>query len=427
MLKPKNKLLLLLAFSVLVFGLVWQWWGQGVSAAEELNLKIGHQSYYNGQANATSSWTLADLDDGLGPNNGDYLFFNLTNLLPGDTEHGPISLEATGTDVWACYDLTVNENDDAGCSEPELLADPTCDATPDIYDGELGESIHLALWPDDGDGVFETDETLLYQGSLTQAADSNQILADINQNIFTDTTNQPLNQTTNYYLGKSLCFGELTPHPAIPSISHNPEKTPGFTCDGSQITDATQTDRLLGELKFWAVQADVNPEFTCGTCAINGSYGADIVESFSQGLRKDGSAVPDNRSNPSSLLGLPQGTNATGTFFSLGLNGEVIVALANPVEDLPGIDLSIREVTGGTNYPEERAEISVSQDGQTYHSLGQLSSLDGPIINFDINGQLAWFRYIRIIDTTDQTIHPTNVDGIDIDGLIVTNQNICLE
>ncbi|MEK7517455.1 MAG: hypothetical protein AAB583_02805, partial [Patescibacteria group bacterium] len=38
---------------------------------------------------------------------------------------------------------------------------------------------------------------------------------------------------------------------------------PGFTCDGSDVDNKAQTDKVVGDLQFYAVQSRNNPDFEC--------------------------------------------------------------------------------------------------------------------------------------------------------------------
>src|SRR3989338_6812988 len=108
-------------------------------SAGAIDLGIDNESYYNGLLNEGTSWELAfDLDDNEGPADGKYLFFNFLDLKPGDWGEDTISVHVKDNDSWACLDISITEDDDESCNEPELKDDPTCDdpdADPD--DGEL--------------------------------------------------------------------------------------------------------------------------------------------------------------------------------------------------------------------------------------------------------------------------------------------------
>ena len=71
-------------------------------AAGAIDLKIDNHSYYNGALSASTTWELADLDDGNGPSGeGKYLFFNFHDLKPGDWGEDTISVHVKDNDAWA--------------------------------------------------------------------------------------------------------------------------------------------------------------------------------------------------------------------------------------------------------------------------------------------------------------------------------------
>src|SRR3989344_1380301 len=101
-----------------------------------------------------------------------------------------------------------------------------------------------------------------------------------------------------------------------------------------------------------------------------------------QGKRKNNTNVLPARSNPSSAFGAPQSTGTPfdnpvveGTFFALGFSatttvgGSIVLTFDNFIVDVPGPDITMFEITGGTSYPDERARVEASQDGTTWVTL----------------------------------------------------------
>lgn len=150
---------------------------------------------------------------------------------------------------------------------------------------------------------------------------------------------------------------------------------------------------------------------------------ASVVSSSNQGTTKSGGSIGSSRTNPDSALGSAEATGAEGTFFSLGLGGTLTVAFTGPIMDAEGPDISLHEVTNGrTSYPEERAEIEISQDGLIWYSLGFASSKDNDgepgVSLFDISGTpLSWAMYVRVSDRTDFSKHSGSADGYDVDAI----------
>lgn len=236
--------------------------------AGAVDLKIDNESYLNGVlqngANGTvnTTWALDDLTD--------QLFFNFDDIKPGDLGEDTISLHAQN-DCWLCAEINLTANDDNTCTEPELIDDPTCDEpNQNPIDGELASNINFIFWADDGDNVLEQGEEIFETGTAQDVLDGNSItLADsVTNNIGgVDGDPMPGGSAPNgdpliTYIGKAWCFGILTQDPQ-PQGSGNPTVNGGVTCDGTSLNNATQTDNLLADIKFTAIQARNNPNFVC--------------------------------------------------------------------------------------------------------------------------------------------------------------------
>lgn len=240
--------------------------------AGAVDLKIDNTSYINGVLNPGTTWDLNDLTD--------QLFFNFNDIKPGDVGEDTISLHAQN-DCWLCAEISLTANDDNTCTEPELLNDPTCnDPDSDPIDGELAQNINFIFWADDGDNVLEQDEypaKLIDEGTAQDILDGNVItLADSTTNNLGGVDGQPMpggfgpdgpDEGTDpdpliSYIGKVWCFGAITPAP-VAQGANDPTINSGITCDGTQLDNATQTDKLLADIKFTAIQARNNPNFVC--------------------------------------------------------------------------------------------------------------------------------------------------------------------
>src|SRR3972149_3922662 len=86
--------------------------------AGAIDLKIDNTSYYNGQPSTLTTWTLDDLTN--------QLFFNFTDVKPGDWGEDTISLHVDTNDAWACMDMNLTSDDDNTCTESELSDGDTC-------------------------------------------------------------------------------------------------------------------------------------------------------------------------------------------------------------------------------------------------------------------------------------------------------------
>src|SRR3989344_5705455 len=312
--------------------------------AGELDLKIDNSSYYNGFYNPGTSWLqLADLDDGNGPAQGSYLFFNFLDLKPGDYGEDTISLHVENAS-WVCVDVKLTGDDENVLTEPEALDGD--DSSGGTGAGELAERVNFIWWADDGDNVFEIcegtedpqteavdcqNETLLPAGplgNLEVGETATVALADSQNNIW-DPVPSPFPGGQTKYIGKAWCFGTLaTPNPVVQDNlgqvgtpgqldSNGPDvRGAGFDCDGSGEDNQTQTDSMTADITFRAVQSRHNGQFLCnpprvsptssitptptGVACIPGY--ATGVSKFAQGTRKDGSAVLLDRSDPNDAL-----------------------------------------------------------------------------------------------------------------------------
>src|SRR3989338_5456842 len=86
-----------------------------------------------------------------------------------------------------------------------------------------------------------------------------------------------------------------------------------------------------------------------------GTFWASTVISSSQGLRKNGTPVLSERSDPNDALDSPDGVgNPASGFFSLGFGGNIVLHFSSPVLNGEGPDLSFHEITNSRNsYPLE--------------------------------------------------------------------------
>ncbi len=219
--------------------------------AGAIDLKIDNESYYNGAVSQGTTWELDDLTG--------QLFFNFYDLKPGDIGEDTISLHVNSNDAWLCAAVQITENSDQSCTEPELQDDADC---PD--GGELAENIEFAFWADDGDNVYEIDETLLLEGKLSslQGDEGKIALADSEYNVWSEVPG-PLGAGQTQYIGKAWCFGTLTMTPLVAG-TEGPLDRPGFaSCNGATVNNAPQTDRVMGDIQFYAEQARNNSDFTC--------------------------------------------------------------------------------------------------------------------------------------------------------------------
>jgi len=224
--------------------------------AGAIDLTIDNESYvtdYKGDLvySEETSWELDDLTG--------QLFFNFSDLKPGDIGEDTISLHVDSNDAYLCAAVQITDDSDQSCTEPELKDDEDCP----LDGGELAENIEFAFWADDGDNVYETNEIIFLEGKLSEIGSFGQIaLADSEYNVWA-TQGGPLEAGTTKYIGKAWCFGDLIMN-QLGEGTGSPLQRPKFaTCNGINVTNAPQTDRVMGDIEFYAVQARNNSGFVC--------------------------------------------------------------------------------------------------------------------------------------------------------------------
>ncbi len=254
--------------------------------AGDIDLKIDNNSYAidfnipNYQfvpdgdlvANPANSWEISDLIAGT------HKFFNFDDLKPGDYGEDTISIYSLSNNAWMCAAIRVTDDSDQSCTEPELSDDPTC-TTPGTGQGELDSILNFAFWADDGDNVYEPvdqgpgkAETIFLGGPLSSFASSTQQipLASPSGGAFGTNplpgVNNLVTNNPHVHIGKIWCVGTLTPTNLVQDGSDNsrsPLTGTGFTCDGTSVNSAAQTDKVQGDIQFYAVQSRHNPDFSC--------------------------------------------------------------------------------------------------------------------------------------------------------------------
>ena len=441
-------LLLIVTTGTAAFGLTNAFFSDSESsntnsvAGGELDLLIDNTSYLNGVLNPDTTWQKDDLPG--------HLFFNFTDIKPGDIGEDTISIHVADNDAWACAQIDLTKNDDNTCTEPELLDDPTCsEPDADLADGELGNEVNMVFWVDDGDNVLEDNEAtpsgILAQGKAKDVLNGTKfILADSTKNIFQGSG--PLSGGETNYIGKAWCFGNLTlaplPQDRTGDLISPANTTGGVSCDGAGLNNATQTDSLMADLSFSATQARNNPNFRCDGATPTPSPTSSptptptpsptpiacittYASSFAfknQGLRKNGTAVLANRSVPSSMFGPPETTGAafdsgfpTGSFFSLGFtNGNIVLGFSSPFFNQGGADLQIYEVTGGSSYPNENVKVEVSSSASGPWTVVAASALKDSLI--DIN-PIPSAQFVRLTDVSNIVPFEPEADGYDVDAV----------
>lgn len=245
----------------------WYWYGSPTGDSY-LDSLIGEP--------CESSWHLDDLDG--------HVFFNLTDLKPGDWEEDTISLHVNNNDAWMCAALSITSNDDRSSTEPELEeSGEVLEDNQDPWDGELADELNFIFWGDDGDNVLESDEEVVLRGTPADLIANGEYdsqndkytqrfpIADSYFSILGD-PGTPIPGSDNpedaIYIGKAFCFGDLNEDPVNVSgpddeTVNSPADDPGFDCSGRLVTNISQTDGITGDLEFTAIQSRNNQRFSC--------------------------------------------------------------------------------------------------------------------------------------------------------------------
>lgn len=209
--------------------------------AGAIDLKIDYDGYYNSAVDGDPDveWDLTDLTT--------EKFFSYTDVKPGDFGEGTISMHVYNNDAWACVYIENMTSEDNDCTEPEAVAEGgTCDV-----EGELADNLYFTAWMDDGNNIWDEGEPLLFANQYGPASDV------LNGKVYaladSTTGNGPLTGDQAYYIGIKWCAGAMS---VIP-------ETGVIACDGSTMNNASQTDSVTADLRFYVEQARNNPDFRC--------------------------------------------------------------------------------------------------------------------------------------------------------------------
>ena len=227
-----------------------------------VDLKVDNESYVTNEwgnlvYSSTTSWALSPL---LGK-----LFFNFSDIKPGDIGEDTISLHVNNNNAWACMNISLTATPENGQPEPEALVD----ATLGVNDGELQNSLYFSFWADDGDNVYEQGENVFKKGLVKDIWNGqNWTLADSQTNIWSGSG--PLLGNTVKYIGKAWCFGDIAETPVAQdglgkTGSNGPlARGTGFTCSGANTGNIYQTDGITADITFSVVQSRNNSTYVCG-------------------------------------------------------------------------------------------------------------------------------------------------------------------
>lgn len=195
--------------------------------------------------------------------------------------------------------------------------------------------------------------------------------------------------------------------------------------------DGFDVDAVIGFQTCDGGSFDVGAEY-----AVNGVVGDPTL---TQGARRNGSAVPANRSIVSRMFGLPAATGDNATpaanypFYALGYGGTVTLSFPYTILNGPGADLAVFETTFGDNptrtcasYP-EKASFEGSANGVDWFDLEAVATADDGGLILCRDGELMipagqpGINYIRVTDVT-VPFGAQSTDAYDIDAIVGLGQ-----
>ena len=193
--------------------------------------------------------------------------------------------------------------------------------------------------------------------------------------------------------------------------------------DADYVDGGDGFDHLYGGK---AVDVCANGEWTHKSCesfdaAAAAPYPADAAGVGEQGLRKDGSPVLAERSNPDAGR-VYEPEDVDTNFYSLGFGGEQTFWFWGAAVNGPGPDVRIWEKTYCCGaYPLETADVFAWDNGSSeWIFIGAAASEPGVTSNAatDLDlGELAFTWGIKVVDTSDAEPFGANGDAFDLNAV----------
>lgn len=391
--------------------------------AGAIDLTVDSNATYNDVAYAAGTW---GQNEGLDITNEK--FFSFVDLKPGDMGENTISLHVDNNPAWACANITITSDEDVTCTEPEIGAEGAgvcVPGTTNAFNGEIGETLSLAWWADDGDNILQSDETntLFFMSGaklndlLAAGGAGNKMLkltlADSLQNFFKNTHADgiPLNGSQPYYVGLQWCFGDMD----ITGTT--------ITCDGAPVNNESQTDSLTADMTFTVIQARNQDGFRCEDTykpeepsreiiSTQGNTWASVDGQFTEAWQADGrwgdggttaaeNEVRIGKAGGSNPIVQAHGNNSTGPWrndvwedFSLVYDGaeavftigNVIIDSSNNLGNIVGADGKLG-ITIKTKSSGETVMVSnVKLDGASPTGPDAVSASDGAKASLVLSG-----------------------------------------
>lgn len=236
--------------------------------AGQIDLTIDNEAWYNGAAQdgnpageLDATWALTDLTS--------ELFFYFDDVKPGDYGTDKMSYHVADNPAWGCFNVTTTLDDENTANEPELdEVGEVADDPANDFDGELDSDLEYFFYLDiNADGVYDAGDTIFtgttpgtddFSGFVA-APGSNFTLADFDTNNIGGVAGDPVTPLNPYHIGFAWCYGDITPNTAGGSSMY------GYDCDGSMVTNISQSDIVELTLAFYAIQQRNNLTWDCST------------------------------------------------------------------------------------------------------------------------------------------------------------------
>lgn len=138
---------------------------------------------------------------------------------------------------------------------------------------------------------------------------------------------------------------------------------------------------------------------------------ADGIAVTNQGMRKNGTPVLPDRSDPLASLGVAEGTQDLGTFYSLGMGGSTTYAFQNGISEGTFV---VESTWTDFYYPTETAKVEISTNGITYQEIGNITKEDAEV---EVPDGFGCALFVRVTDTSNAALFEATADGFDVDGV----------
>jgi predicted ribosomally synthesized peptide with SipW-like signal peptide len=178
-------------------------------------------------------------------------FFDFTDVKPQDEGSNLISMTVESNEAYLCL-ATNNQIEEENSHTPQEVN--AGDTTPN--EGELGQFLQVVGWYSDENG-----------SKLGSPLFGPTLVSELDTIAYADSTtgNGPVTPGETQYVHLEWCMGKMT-------ISGNTMSCDGLVPDINQA----QTDALLADLQFYAIQSRNNDEFVCADVTFEPSSVDDV-------------------------------------------------------------------------------------------------------------------------------------------------------